>query len=76
MQINKMGMETEVPGESLRIILKNKDPTGPQDIIMQTSSPEDKQQWITQIKQLLDTQMDFLKALQHPIAYQKALNKE
>lgn len=66
-----MGLEPEVPGEPLRLILKNRDSSGSADVVMQASTAEEKQQWVTQIKQVLDTQMDFLKALQHPIAYQK-----
>lgn len=66
-----MALEPEVPGEPLRLIVKNRDTSGPTDVVLQASAPEEKEQWVTQIKQILDTQMDFLKALQHPIAYQK-----
>ncbi|OUC47378.1 hypothetical protein D917_06979 [Trichinella nativa] len=68
--INKLGLESDVPGEPLRFILKNKDPANQVDTVVQ-ANPGEKEQWVSCIKQLLDTQMNFLKALQHPIAYQK-----
>ncbi|CDW56496.1 Spectrin and RhoGEF and CRAL TRIO 2 domain contai ning protein [Trichuris trichiura] len=74
--VNKLGLEVDVPGEPLRFIIKNKDPSNQADTVVQASTLEEKEQWIGFIKQLLDTQMDFLKALQHPIAYQKGLSKE
>ncbi|KRX93395.1 Triple functional domain protein [Trichinella pseudospiralis] len=74
--INKLGLEGEVPGEPLRFILKNKDPANQVDTVVQANNPGEKEQWVSCIKQLLDTQMNFLKALQHPIAYQKGLSKD
>ncbi|KRZ17746.1 Triple functional domain protein [Trichinella zimbabwensis] len=74
--INKLGLESEVPGEPLRFILKNKDPANQVDTVVQANNPGEKEQWVSCIKQLLDTQMNFLKALQHPIAYQKGLSKD
>ncbi|KFD69652.1 hypothetical protein M514_02017 [Trichuris suis] len=74
--VNKLGLEVDVPGEPLRFIIKNKDPSNQTDTVVQASTLEEKEQWIGFIKQLLDTQMDFLKALQHPIAYQKGLSKD
>ncbi|KAL1245925.1 Triple functional domain protein, partial [Trichinella spiralis] len=73
--INKLGLESDVPGEPLRFILKNKDPANQVDTVVQ-ANPGEKEQWVSCIKQLLDTQMNFLKALQHPIAYQKGLSKD
>uniref|UniRef100_A0A5S6QCN5 Non-specific serine/threonine protein kinase n=1 Tax=Trichuris muris TaxID=70415 RepID=A0A5S6QCN5_TRIMR len=74
--VNKLGLEVDVPGEPLRFVFKNKDPSNQTDTMVQASTLEEKEQWIGFIKQLLDTQMDFLKALQHPIAYQKGLSKD
>uniref|UniRef100_A0A915JRH1 PH domain-containing protein n=1 Tax=Romanomermis culicivorax TaxID=13658 RepID=A0A915JRH1_ROMCU len=73
-----MAMDTEVPNEPLRFVLRNKDPSASsqQDVLVQCAGPEEKQQWVTVVKQLLDTQLNFLKALHNPIAYQKELNKE
>lgn len=39
-------------------------------------SEELRNQWIKTIKDILQTQRDFLKAIQSPIAYQKELTKE
>lgn len=76
--VNKMAMETEVANEPLRFVLKNKNPSAaaPSDVVVQCASPEEKQQWLRVIKQLLDTQLMFLNALHNPIAYQKELNRE
>uniref|UniRef100_A0A915I1K8 DH domain-containing protein n=1 Tax=Romanomermis culicivorax TaxID=13658 RepID=A0A915I1K8_ROMCU len=75
--VNKLAMNKDVPGENLRIILKSKDPlASPPDAVFQFNDPEQRAQWIAAIMQLLDTQAVFLQALTHPIAYQKALNKE
>ncbi|VDP27735.1 unnamed protein product [Soboliphyme baturini] len=75
--VNKLALEPDVPSEPLRFVLKNKDPsTNASDVVLQASSEDEKSQWITCIKQVLDSQMNFLKALQHPIAYQKGLSKD
>lgn len=37
---------------------------------------DDRNQWYSAIKGILETQLDFLRALQSPIAYQKELTKD
>lgn len=63
--MNKMGLDTDVPGEPLRFVLKNKDPGGAQDFLVQVGSQEEKDLWMKTIKNLLDTQNDFLKGIIH-----------
>ncbi|XP_046881585.1 rho guanine nucleotide exchange factor 25 isoform X2 [Hypomesus transpacificus] len=43
--------------------------------IMQASSPETQQAWVNDVVQILDTQRNFLNALQSPIEYQRRENK-
>lgn len=59
-------------------VLQSTDPNKPNSfgVICQDSSPENLEKWITTINNILQTQKDFLKAIQSPIAYQKELTKE
>ncbi|XP_062321600.1 rho guanine nucleotide exchange factor 25 isoform X2 [Osmerus eperlanus] len=43
--------------------------------IMQASSPETQKAWVNDVVQILDTQRNFLNALQSPIEYQRRENK-
>lgn len=45
-------------------------------LVLQAQSPEHRQEWVSNIRALLDTQQDFLRAIQSPIAYQKELTKD
>ncbi|XP_031347696.1 triple functional domain protein-like [Photinus pyralis] len=72
-QVNKMVLNTLDDGFTVR----STDPGKPNlAFTCQTSSPELLEQWITTIDNILQTQKDFLKAIQSPIAYQKELTKE
>lgn len=42
----------------------------------QAATSELQQQWLSTIGNILQTQKDFLKAIESPIAYQKELTKE
>ena len=44
--------------------------------VCQASSKEGRDEWVSTIRNILQTQRDFLKAIQSPIAYQKELTKE
>lgn len=39
-------------------------------------TPELRAEWLSNLRSILQTQRDFLKAIQSPIAYQKELTKE
>lgn len=60
-----------------RLLLRSTDPQR-QDIsyIIATQSSEQLHEWMDTITNILQTQHDFLKAIQSPIAYQKELTKE
>ncbi|KAK7084957.1 hypothetical protein SK128_027775 [Halocaridina rubra] len=77
LQVNKMSLEEKVDdGDPLKFVLKSTDPRKPHlAFVCQGASEDERNQWVTQIKELLQTQKDFLIAIQHPIAYQNKQNK-
>ncbi|XP_069951615.1 triple functional domain protein isoform X1 [Cherax quadricarinatus] len=77
LQVNKMNLEEKVEdGDPFTFLLKSADPRKPNlAFVCQGASEDDKNQWVSQIKHLLQTQKDFLKAIQSPIAYQKEQTK-
>ncbi|KAK9877206.1 hypothetical protein WA026_016953 [Henosepilachna vigintioctopunctata] len=71
-QVNKMNLEEREDS----FILESTDPNK-QNVGFVCQVPiETLDQWVTTIKNILQTQKDFLKAIQSPIAYQKELTKE
>lgn len=60
-----------------RLLLRSTDPQR-QDIsyVITTQTTEQLHEWMDTITNILQTQHDFLKAIQSPIAYQKELTKE
>lgn len=68
-------LEESVGEESF--VVKSTDPYKPNlSFTCQTGSEELREQWVATIGNILQTQKDFLKAIQSPIAYQKELTKE
>lgn len=58
-------------------VIQSTDPNKPATgFICQASNEESLEQWLSTIKDILQSQRDFLKAIQSPIAYQKELTKE
>ncbi|XP_018325506.1 triple functional domain protein isoform X1 [Agrilus planipennis] len=75
MQVNKMTMEENISEETFT--LRSTDPNKPiVAFTCQAYSPDMQQQWIATINNILQTQKDFLKAIQSPIAYQKERTRE
>lgn len=63
--------------EACRFILKSRDPNqGNVIYLLQTGCSMDRDDWVSSIKSMLECQLDFLRALQSPIAYQRGLTKE
>lgn len=64
--------------DPLKFILKSTDPRKPNlAYVCQASSKENRDDWIRNLQFILQTQKDFLKAIQSPIKYQKnRLTKE
>lgn len=52
------------------------DPSEASAFVFVGRSQEERDQWFSAIKGILETQLDFLRALQSPIAYQKELTKD
>jgi len=69
--VNKMALEEQAQdGDPLKFLIKSNDPARDQlHILCQADDEDSKKQWISIMKKQLQTQMDFLRALQAPIAY-------
>lgn len=76
--VNKMSLIDKVDdSDPTKFILKSKDPQQEGLAFMcQAITKEVRDEWVSNIRAILDTQLDFLRALQSPIAYQKELTKE
>lgn len=58
-------------------VLKSTDPRKPSvAYTCQAPTTESRDEWVSTITNILQTQKDFLKAIQSPIAYQKELTKD
>ncbi|XP_018907690.2 triple functional domain protein isoform X1 [Bemisia tabaci] len=78
-QVNKMNLEEKVAGDDANelFLVRSTDPRKPaMCYVCQASSPEARNEWVQTLKEILQTQRDFLKAIQSPIAYQKELTKD
>lgn len=65
----------ELPDRQL--LLRSTDPQRHElSFILTTQTDEQHREWMDNITNILQTQHDFLKAIQSPIAYQKELTKE
>ena len=76
--VNKMALvEKNHYLDEGKFILKSKDPNAEEvAFLCEGITKEDSAEWVSNIRAILDTQLDFLRALQSPIAYQKELTKE
>jgi len=63
-----------------KFIIRSTDPRNPglgfSCSVAEESSGPRRQEWVDTITAILQTQRDFLKAIQSPIAYQKELTKD
>ena len=73
-----MALEERVDDDPLKFLIKSNDPARRDElrIICQADSEESKKTWIGILKRQLQTQMDFLKALQAPIDYHSRQAKD
>lgn len=72
-----LGGALDVDLESRRFMLKSRDPNQENVIyLLQTGCAFDRDDWVCSIRSMLECQLDFLRALQSPIAYQQGLSKE
>lgn len=76
-QVNKMALEDHSEdGDTTKFVLKSKDPLQAKSFVIQGKTQKDRDEWVANLRAILDTQLDFLRALQSPIAYQKELTKD
>ncbi|CAL1284954.1 unnamed protein product [Larinioides sclopetarius] len=77
-QVNKMALEERSEdGDPTKFVLKSKDPLqSGLTFVIQGRTGEERNEWVANLRAILDTQLDFLRALQSPIAYQKELTKD
>lgn len=72
-----LGSNLDPDAESRRFMLKSRDPSQENVIyLLQTGCSYDREDWVCSIRSMLECQLDFLRALQSPIAYQRGLTKE
>ncbi|XP_063144849.1 kalirin isoform X1 [Candoia aspera] len=62
-------LEENVDNDPCKFALLNRETS--ERLILQSANPEIQQAWVQDINQVLDTQRDFLNALQSPIEYQR-----
>ncbi|XP_026462176.1 triple functional domain protein isoform X4 [Ctenocephalides felis] len=78
-QVNKMSLEETVDDSAdlPRFILRSTDPSRPVLGLSCTAQTQElRTEWVRTITSILQTQKDFLMAIQSPIAYQKELTKD
>ena len=70
-QVNKMSL-IEVPQDTVRFALRSRCPhSGDRMFVCEAPDKERRDMWVAQIKNMLNSQQDFLRALQSPIDFQR-----
>ncbi|KAK1340980.1 LOW QUALITY PROTEIN: hypothetical protein QTO34_017380 [Cnephaeus nilssonii] len=71
-KVSCLGLEGNLQGDPCRFALTSRGPEGGiQRYVLQTADAAVSQAWIKQVAQILESQRDFLNALQSPIEYQR-----
>lgn len=73
-----MSLEENVEDkDSCRFVIRSTDPRKTNlGYVCQATNSDSRDEWVATIRNILQTQKDFLIAIQSPIAYQKELTKE
>uniref|UniRef100_A0A7M4E2C2 Kalirin RhoGEF kinase n=1 Tax=Crocodylus porosus TaxID=8502 RepID=A0A7M4E2C2_CROPO len=71
-KMNYLVLEENVENDPCKFALMNRETS--ERVILQAANPEIQQAWVQDINQVLETQRDFLNALQSPIEYQRKEN--
>ncbi|KAM6977783.1 rho guanine nucleotide exchange factor 25, partial [Aplochiton taeniatus] len=75
-KVSCLGVEPSAEGEPGRFVLTSRGPDGSvMRYLMQAASPEVGCAWVNDVGQILETQRNFLNALQSPIEYQRRESK-
>uniref|UniRef100_A0A7N8XUU1 Rho guanine nucleotide exchange factor 25 n=1 Tax=Mastacembelus armatus TaxID=205130 RepID=A0A7N8XUU1_9TELE len=75
-KVSCLGVEPSVDGDDSRFALTSRNPDG--SVVrfqLQASSPEICRAWVSDVVQILESQRNFLNALQSPIEYQRRESK-
>ncbi|XP_061592137.1 rho guanine nucleotide exchange factor 25 isoform X2 [Cololabis saira] len=75
-KVSCLGVEPSVEGDDARFVLTSRNPDG--SLVrfqLQASSPEICRAWVNDVVQILESQRNFLNALQSPIEYQRRESK-
>uniref|UniRef100_A0A669D3E4 Rho guanine nucleotide exchange factor 25 n=1 Tax=Oreochromis niloticus TaxID=8128 RepID=A0A669D3E4_ORENI len=75
-KVSCLGVEPSVESDDARFVLTSRNPDG--SVVrfqMQASSPEIGRAWVNDVVQILESQRNFLNALQSPIEYQRRESK-
>uniref|UniRef100_A0A4W5RBB8 Rho guanine nucleotide exchange factor 25 n=1 Tax=Hucho hucho TaxID=62062 RepID=A0A4W5RBB8_9TELE len=71
-KVSCLGVEAPVEGEAGRLVLTSRGADGSVvRYVLQAASPEVCRAWVNDVGQILETQRNFLNALQSPIEYQR-----
>ncbi|XP_055215236.1 rho guanine nucleotide exchange factor 25 isoform X2 [Gorilla gorilla gorilla] len=71
-KVSCLGLEGNLQGDPCRFALTSRGPEGGiQRYVLQAADPAISQAWIKHVAQILESQRDFLNALQSPIEYQR-----
>ncbi|XP_029906976.1 rho guanine nucleotide exchange factor 25 isoform X2 [Myripristis murdjan] len=75
-KVSCLGVEEHSEEDPCRLVLTSRGTdSSVTRFIMQASSPETQQAWVNDVVQILETQRNFLNALQSPIEYQRRESK-
>ncbi|XP_066519847.1 rho guanine nucleotide exchange factor 25 [Hoplias malabaricus] len=75
-KVSCLGIEDRSPDDPCQLVLTSRGVNGSvQRFVLQAPSPETRLSWANDIIQILETQRNFLNALQSPIEYQKRESK-
>ncbi|XP_037832953.1 rho guanine nucleotide exchange factor 25 isoform X1 [Kryptolebias marmoratus] len=75
-KVSCLGVEPSMEGDDTRFVLTSRNPDG--SVVrfqLQASSPEICRAWVNDVVQILESQRNFLNALQSPIEYQRRESK-
>lgn len=75
-KVSCLGVEPTVEGDETRFVLTSRNPDG--SVVrfqLQAASPDICRAWVNDVVQILETQRNFLNALQSPIEYQRRESK-
>ncbi|XP_036388697.1 rho guanine nucleotide exchange factor 25 isoform X2 [Megalops cyprinoides] len=75
-KVSCLGVEDSVDGDPCRFVLTSRGADGiVVQLVLQAATPDIRRVWVSNVSQILETQRNFLNALQSPIEYQRRESK-